>query len=89
MPAQIPIALACSPGSGKAWLMIASVPGSSRAAPTPCSTRAPTSSPALGAAPQASEATPKTPSPTRTIRLWPCRSPTAPPTSIRLARAMA
>jgi hypothetical protein len=48
IPAQIPMALACSSGSGKAWLMIARVPGSSRAAPIPCSTWAPISRPVLG-----------------------------------------
>ena len=61
--AQIPIAVARSRSSGKVWLMIARVGGVIIAAPTPCRTRAPMRTPALGASPASSEATVKTPRP--------------------------
>src|SRR3954453_5100593 len=51
--AQTPIARARSAPPGNVCVMIASVPGSSSAAPTPCTPRAPTSTPVDGAAPAA------------------------------------
>ncbi len=88
-PAQIPIALACSPRSGNERLMIASVPGSSSAAPMPCTARATISTLTDGADPHASEAKPKTASPVSTTGLWPRRSPTVPAASRSAASARA
>jgi hypothetical protein len=45
----MPMARACSPDSGKVWLMIAKVPGNSNTAPMPWTTREPISTPVVGA----------------------------------------
>jgi len=56
---------------------------------TPLEDPRPDQQPRAGGGPAGEQATPKTASPTRTMCLWPCRSPTVPPASIRLARAIA
>ena len=66
---------------------IARLPGVSSAAPTPCSTRAPTSTSMFGAAPQSRDATANQTVPiTKTLRR-PKRSPSAPPRRINDASA--
>ena len=64
-------------------------PGDSNAPPTPWSTRAPMSSPALGARPQRAEATANQTTPIEKIRLRPKRSPSEPPRSRKAARVSA
>ena len=54
-PDQAPMARERSSGRKLAWRM-ARLPGVSRAPPTPCTIRAPMSSPAVGARPQQAEA---------------------------------
>ena len=88
-PAHTPIARACAAGSGNVRVMIASVPGSRSAAPTPCSTRAATSTPTVGASPHPADAAPNSASPARTTRRCPLASPSAPPTSSSAANASA
>ena len=79
-PAQMPTARALDPLSAYRSVMTARVPGRSSAAPTPCTALAVTSSSMFGAAPQPSDARPKTARPASTTRLWPIRSPNAPKT---------
>ena len=62
-------------------MMIESVAGEMIAAPTPCTARAPTSTPIEPASPQTSDAAEKTTIPTMNIRLRPSRSPARPPSS--------
>ena len=69
--------------------MIASVPGSISAAPTPCTTRAAISTPIEGATAHASDPRPKIDSPISTTRLWPRRSPIVPPARSSAASASA
>ena len=59
--------------------MIESVAGFISAAPMPCTARAPIRKPALGASPQASDASVKTTSPTMNIFRRPNMSPSLPP----------
>ena len=84
--AQIPIAVARSRSSGKVWLMMARVGGVIIAAPTPCSTRAPMRTAALGASPASSEAMVKTPRPPRKSRRRPNVSARRPPVTSRTAK---
>ena len=62
-------------------------PGTSSAPPMPCSTRAATSSPVVGASPHSSEAAANQTTPTRKTRRRPYRSPSAPPSSTSEASA--
>jgi hypothetical protein len=63
-------------------LMMARLPGTSIAAPTPCTARAAMSCPGVCAMPQQAEANAKSRSPAEKTRLLPRRSPRLPPTSI-------
>jgi hypothetical protein len=65
--------------------MIARLPGVSSAPPTPCSIRAPTSTGRFGARPHSSDAEANQATPTMKTRRRPYRSPSAPPSRIRLA----
>ena len=78
---QMPSALFRSEPSSKVVMMIESVAGEMIAAPTPCTARAPTSTPIEPASPQTSDAAEKTTIPTMNIRLRPSRSPARPPSS--------
>ena len=69
--------------------MIANVPGSSSAAPMPCTALPAISTPVDGASPHASDATPNTASPVSTTGLCPRRSPMVPPASSSAANASA
>jgi hypothetical protein len=84
--AQIPIALPRSASPNVADT-IASVAGVISAAPTPWTTRAPTSSASPPASPPATDAPVKTASPARNARLRPKTSPIRPPVSRRAAKA--
>ena len=66
---------------------IARLPGVSSAPPTPCATRATTSSATFGAMPQASDATANTTTPTRNTSRRPKMSPSDPPSRISAAVA--
>ena len=79
-PDQAPMALARSSLANDAW-MIARLPGTSSAAPAPCTARAAIRNPALGASPHASDAIANQIVPiTKTFRR-PKASPSAPPSS--------
>ena len=65
--------------------MMARLPGVNSAPPTPWTTRATTSSPALGAKPQAAEATANQAMPMEKMRRRPKRSPSEPPRSRKAA----
>jgi len=84
---QKPIACARSRGSGYARAMSASDEGMNRAAPSPCSIRAPMSNPTVGATPQSSEATVNRTRPLEKTRRAPSRSPRPPARSSALAKA--
>ncbi|GAA3411377.1 hypothetical protein GCM10018952_19750 [Streptosporangium vulgare] len=85
-PVHTPIALArCS--SGKVEVMTARVIGMTIAAPIPLATRAASITSAVGARAETTVATPKTPSPARSMGLRPRRSPMAPSGSSSAARA--
>ena len=77
---QVPIARPRS-ACGKLAPSSARLPGTSSAAPMPCTARAATSWPTPCAAAQAADASVNTAAPTRNTRLRPKRSPSAPPTS--------
>ena len=83
-PDQAPIAGARS-SCTKAPSIIARLPGVSRAPPTPWSTRAAISTSALGARPHSSEAAANQIVPITKTRRRPNRSPSEPPSRIRLA----
>ena len=84
-PAQVPNALPRSSG-GKVAPITARAPGVSRAAPTPCTARAPIRAWTVGDSPQAIEARVKSPTPIRKTRRRPNRSPAAPPIKTRAPR---
>src|SRR3984893_14793111 len=67
--------------------MIDRLPGTRNAAPNPWTARASTNWRMFGARPQPTEATAKTITPTRNIRLRPNRSPSEPPTRINAPRS--
>ena len=79
------MARARSSGWNVDW-MIARLPGVSSAPPTPCSTRAATSTPTLGASPHNSDASVNHTAPIRKIRRRPKRSPSDPPIRMSDAR---
>ncbi len=79
-PDQVPIAPPRS-ACGKAALMSARLPGTSKAAPTPCTARARMSWCTVAASAQPIEAAPKSATPIAKMRRLPKRSPKAPPTS--------
>src|SRR5438874_9518165 len=87
-PDQVPIALPrrCS---SNAALMMARLPGTSNAAPTPCTARATISCRTPTANPHHADAAAKMTTPTRNTRRRPNRSPAAPPTNKRAARKSA
>jgi hypothetical protein len=72
--------------SGKVALISERLPGTSSAAPAPCTARAAINGPADAASAQAIEAAVKTATPMRKTRRRPKRSPSAPPTSSSAAR---
>jgi hypothetical protein len=80
-PDQVPMARPLS-SSENAALIIARLPGTSRAAPTPCTARAATSWNMLCASPQPAEAIAKSSIPVEKTRFLPHRSPREPPTRI-------
>ncbi len=80
MPDHTPIAVPRL-SSGKASASSVSVSGVTIAAPAPCTARAATSSPVLGARAAAAEEAVKTAMPSRNMRLRPKRSPSAAPVS--------
>ncbi len=82
---QVPMARPRS-ASGKPAPSSARLPGTSSAAPMPCSARAAISWPVSCAAAQAADASTNTATPSRNMRLRPKRSPSAPPTSSSAAR---
>ena len=84
-PAQVPIAAPRSSG-GNAAEMMARLCGTIIAAPIPCTSRAAISASTPGASAQPSEASAKTPVPSRNSRSRPKRSPAAPPTRISAPR---
>lgn len=65
--------------SGNSRQRLARALGETRAAPTPCTARAATSQPALGARPPASDAVPNTSKPTTKIRRGPSTVPSRAP----------
>ena len=69
----------------KLALMSARLPGTSRAAPTPCTPRATMSWVVSGASPHQTEARAKSRTPVEKMRLRPRRSPSEPPTRISAA----
>src|SRR5262245_54447090 len=79
-PDQVPIALPRSPSANDA-LMIARLPGTRSAPPSPCTARAAMSSLMLDARPHHTEAAVNSATPIANTRLRPKRSPAAPPTS--------
>ncbi len=79
-PAQAPIAGPCS-SSAKLARRTARLPGTSSAAPAPCTARAAISAPREGARPQAIEATVNQTSPTTNVFRRPSPSPRDPPSS--------
>ena len=83
-PDQAPIAGARSSWTKAPWI-IARLPGVSSAPPTPCSTRAAISTSGFGASPHSSEASANQIVPITKIRRRPNRSPSEPPSRIRLA----
>lgn len=83
-PDQAPIALPRSSDRKDASRM-ARLPGVSSAAPTPCKARAAIRTPEFGARPQSADATANQTTPITKSRRRPYRSPSAPPTSSRLA----
>ena len=82
---QVPIARPRS-ASGKLAPSSARLPGTSSAAPMPCSARAAINCPVSCAAAQAADVATNTATPSRNTRLRPKRSPSAPPTSNNAAR---
>jgi hypothetical protein len=76
-PDQMPIALPRS-SAGKTFVMIESVAGMIRAAPTPMAARAAITSPADEASAPATDAAPKSVVPAWSARLRPKRSPSVP-----------
>ena len=86
-PAQMPMACARSSGSGNVLVRIDRVPGSSSAAPTPCTPRPTMSAWIDGARPQESEPRVNTARPLMKARLRPYMSPSVPPLSMRLANS--
>jgi hypothetical protein len=70
-------------------LISARLPGTSSAAPTPCSARIAISQWTVGDSAQAMDAAAKTATPSRKMRRRPKRSPSAPPTSSREASSSA
>ena len=85
-PDQAPTAAARSDCRKLAW-MIARLPGVSRAPPTPSRNLAAISVPMFGATPHSSDATANQAVPMRKTLRRPNRSPSAPPSRIRDARA--
>ena len=85
MPPHSPMA-APRFSAGTAALMSVSVSGVTIAAPAPCTARAATRAPALGASAAAAEAAVKTNRPTANMRRRPKRSPSAAPVSSRHAK---
>ena len=84
-PAHVPIALPRSCG-GNALEMIERVAGIMNAAPMPWMAREATSQVSLGARPIVAEASAKTTTPNRNIRLRPKMSPSRPPVMSRTAK---
>ena len=87
-PDHAPIARARSVETNDAWI-IARLPGVSSAPPTPWRAREATSTSALGASPQAREATANQTTPITKTRRRPKRSPSTPPTRMNEARVSA
>ncbi len=83
-PVQAPIAFGRSEATKAPWI-IARLPGVSSAPPMPCSTRAMISVSGLGARPHSSDATANHVVPITKTRRRPNRSPSDPPSRIRLA----
>src|SRR5579871_557164 len=79
-PDQVPMARPRSL-SGNEALINARLPGTSNAAPTPCTLRAAISHPIDGASPQPADAMANNATPTRKILARPYRSPSEPPKS--------
>jgi hypothetical protein len=84
IPAQMPMAWG-SCFRGNADTMIESESGFRSAPPTPCTARAPMSCVSLCASAHAAEASVKIARPTRKMRFRPKRSPSFPPSRIRVA----
>ncbi len=84
-PDQVPMARPRSP-SAKVALISARLPGTSSAAPTPCTARAAINCCTSPDAAQASDARPKIATPMAKTRRRPKRSPNEPPTSSSAAR---
>jgi hypothetical protein len=78
---KTPIAFARSAGSVKSVMMSDSATAETIAPPTPCTARAPTSTPCEAARPHATDANVKSAIPARNIRRCPTRSPSRPPRS--------
>ena len=76
-----PIALARSVGSWKSPTISESATAETAAPPRPWTARPATSSPAVGASPQATDATTKATTPPRKTRRLPSRSPSRPESS--------
>ena len=84
IPAIVPSVRPCSPGETEA-LRMATVAGSITAPPTPCATRAASSTPKSGATPATVEAPANSTTPTRKHRRRPSTSPSRPPSTSRPA----
>jgi hypothetical protein len=87
-PAQIPIAAPRCSG-GKVAVMIESVAGFIKAAPTPWTIRAPISTSPLPAMPQARDEIVKIARPTTKMKRRPSRSASLPPVSMKAAKVSA
>ena len=83
-PDQAPMARPRSAGTNDA-VMMARLPGVSRAPPMPCSARAATSISTFGASPQSAEATANQMVPMMKIRRRPYRSASEPPSRMKAA----
>jgi hypothetical protein len=81
LAANTPSARFRSAPSANVVAMIDTAAGTVSAAPTPCTARAATSSPAFGASPAASDITPNRTSPARNTARRPYRSAARPPSS--------
>jgi hypothetical protein len=86
-PDQVPMASPRESSSNEA-LMIARLPGTSKAAPIPCKQRAMISWWMLAARPHAADAAAKIPTPIRNIRRRPNKSPSAPPARINADKSI-
>ncbi len=85
---KMPIALACSPGSGNSITIIPSTTADDNAPPTPCTNRAAISISWVWARAHSSEAPVKMHRPTTNTRRWPIRSPSRPASSSRPPKAI-